>query len=90
MSHQRKCLVRCCEPGCSAERYCLGRCLAHYREMDPGLCARLRSMSKEERRAEFEQMRVHPPRPKFEWDGDEEALAKLVEKQEQEKSEAKS
>ena len=86
MSHQRKRLVRCCEPGCSGERYCLGRCNAHFRKIDPVEAARLRNLTRAEREAEFDSMRVHPPMPKWEYEGDQDALAAVVEKQEQDKS----
>jgi hypothetical protein len=41
-------------------------------------------MTRPEREAEFDQMRIHPPVAKFEWEGDEEALAAMFDKQEKE------
>jgi hypothetical protein len=68
MSHERKQFIRCCEPNCLAEQYSSGRCIAHYRAMDPALRARLRRMTKAERQAEFDQTRVHPIGPKWQFE----------------------
>jgi hypothetical protein len=82
MFHERKTIIRCCEPGCFGERHCYGRCIRHYRAMDPAEVARLKSMTRAEREAEFNQVRIHPPIPKFEYEGDEAALAAMIERQE--------
>ena len=86
MPHDRKKFICCCEPGCLAKRFCFGRCEAHFRTMDPDLTARLRSMSKAERRAEFNSTQIHPPiaMPKWEYEGDQDALAAMFDKQEKE------
>jgi hypothetical protein len=83
-------VTRCCEPKCERGRFVYGRCSDHFRQMDPALYARLQSMTRAERNAEFDQMRIHPPASKwrFEPTPEQEAeLAAMVEKQEREKSE---
>jgi hypothetical protein len=92
MSHERNKFIRCCEPNCFAARYCLGRCLAHYREMDPNEVKRLQSINKKARAKEFQQMIAHPPRQKWTYENfeGETELAAMVEKQEQHKSQERN
>jgi hypothetical protein len=81
---------RCCEPNCLVERYSLGRCLAHFRTMDPAEATRLRNLTRAEREAEFDSMRIHPPTPKWEYENPagEAELTAMFDKQEKETPEA--
>ncbi len=74
---------QCCEAGCEEKRFCLGRCARCFRMMDPEVAARLRSLPRAEREAEFEEQRVHPPLPKWTYENPEgEAeLARIAERQ---------
>jgi hypothetical protein len=56
--------------------------------MDPAQAARLKSMTRAERNAEFDQMRIHPPASKWEFENaaGEAELAAIVEELDREKS----
>jgi hypothetical protein len=63
-----------------------GRCTTCFRAMDPTLFARLKKLSRAERAQEFEQITGQPALPRWTYEGDEDALAELVERQEREQA----
>jgi hypothetical protein len=85
--HHPKKIILCCEPGCEAPRYVYGRCADHFRQMDPALFERLKGMSRKDRAAEFERTTTQPELPRWTYEGDQDALAQIVERKEQEKRE---
>jgi hypothetical protein len=48
--------------------------------MDPAQAARLKSMTRAERNAEFDQMRIHPPASKWRFEPTPEQTADLIAK----------
>jgi len=79
----------CCEFDCSAPRYSLGRCGVHFKALPESEKARLRALPADEREAEFDSFRGRPPAAApWEWEGNEQALIEMVEKQEKETAEA--
>lgn len=88
--HPRKTVLRkkreprlCCEPNCGRVYFCFGRCKTCFREMDSYLYARLKSMSRAERQAEFQKATSQPERPRWTYEGDEAALIAENQKGEQ-------
>jgi hypothetical protein len=69
----RKAQSLCCS--CKkAPLFQYGRCTACFRVMDPALYARLKKLSRAERKAEFENLTGQPEMPKWLWPGREEEL----------------
>jgi hypothetical protein len=69
----------CCEPGCEQPRYCYGRCVAHFRQMDPQIVKRLKRLPKSDREAEFQKAKAQPER-RWEYEPSPEQEVELVEK----------
>jgi len=84
MRHWKKVAEECCEYGCERLRFCFGRCHAHFASLDSASYERLKKMSKAERRVEF-QKKTQPEKHRWEWLGDENALAVMMEQQERER-----
>lgn len=59
-----------------------GRCVSCYRGMSPVLLAHLKTLDRSARALEYQTVAAHDPLPKWTWEGDEDALVAMVEKQE--------
>jgi hypothetical protein len=75
--HVKRAPKECCLPHCTVRVRAYGRCESHYLALThrPAEYVRLRAMTREEREVEFERTK-HPPIPHFEYQGDEESLAR--------------
>jgi hypothetical protein len=79
VQEQRMCIIY----GCQEKMWLYGRCKPHFRGLDPQLYEKLKSMTRAERQIEFEKTISEPPfREPWTFEGDEEKLAEMTEKQE--------
>jgi hypothetical protein len=75
----------CCEPGCLKPRVVYGRCWAHFRALDSTLAARLRGMTRAQRKIEFERITEQSATPKWEYEN-EQGEAELAQQAAQERN----
>jgi hypothetical protein len=74
MRHKRVQQI-CIEPGCGQRRICMGRCLMHFRHLDPRERDRFKLMTRADRNKEFDQVPLQlAAQPKWSWVGDEQTL----------------
>jgi hypothetical protein len=66
---------RCCVEGCKNRLWLYGRCKRCFEGLDPWMYQQLKDVPQDERQRTFERLSRPPDRPKWEYPGDEDALA---------------
>jgi len=69
---------------------CYGRCHRHFVALDSKERERLKGMLRPQREVEYKTAKLPPEKPRWTYEGDEQALIAMTERQEREKDNLKS